>query len=428
MSSECITKADDFFKRMFEISNETRRWLVGKYNPKGNFDIDFEKVIPIYKGPHICERQFDFTVDGTRCQWCNALCLLTKDGNFIDREHIPIRSGSYRGQELQVFKYPIPDVPFGTYKTIPVQIKSDMNKIRDFCKRQWLQNQSDNVSHDIAISSLLNSNNYPFRSTTLGAWICNEVNLIKLVPTLGSFKNAIFTPDLFKNTFFQLYMMSMIGVFSHGNPNANVLYLSNIPSLFDAGGKKISMTSTLFMDLSEYSSYTMDYDGRFLYYIGKSHNFKIKEPDWNLEFTMTNNKVIPRQHTKSPSKASYLSSRMTTYVPSIEIMNYIRQTGINIFPHMYFIIYMTIVLLNSSFYELYNRSSARNIYSKIFIDGEYTKYMDMISRHQGETPSCDEIIGMLAAENIHIRDDLLEYIKNEMIGYITPVMVNSSNK
>lgn len=418
MSEQTITKSDDIFKKLNDISTETRRWLVGKYLPKGPYSVDFTKTIPIYNGPDICHLEFDFTVSGPKCAWCNSICLLTSDGRINNGEIIPIKSGSYRGQEITVYKHPIPKVEFGKYETIPCQVKSDINPIRNICKRQWMQNRSDNVSHDIAISCLLNSNNYPFRSTTLGSWICKEVNLVKLNPTLGSFKNAIFTPDLFKNTFFQLYMLSVIGVFSHGDPNANVLYLSNIPSSFDAGGKKIALTSTLFLDMSEYSSYMMDYDGRFLFFVGKQHDFNIKEPDWNLEFKMTTDKVIPKQHTKSPSKNSYLLNRMTTFIPSLDIMNYIRRTGMNVFPHLYFIIYMTIALMNRTFYDQYSHSTVKEIYSSIFIIGEYEKYMTLIESHFGETPTCDEIITMLANANIHIRDDSLEYIKMSMFNYM----------
>lgn len=418
--SEAITKADDLFRQLNENLNETRRWLVGKYSPKGNYNINFDKATPKYDGPPICTREFDFTPKGPRCHWCNSLCLLTKDGHFVDKEIIQIKSGSYRGQEIQVFKFPLlKDSSFGSYNTIQPQTKSDMNNIRNICKRQWLQNQSDNVSHDIAISCLLNSANYPFRSTTLGVWMCEDINLIKFVPTLGSFKTAIFTPDLFKNTFFQIYMMSMIGSFSHGNPNANCFYVSNMPSSFDVPGKKIQMGSTVFMDMCEYSSYSMDYDGRFLYFTGKAHDFTVEEPEWKLEFSMTNDKLVPRQHTKSPCKPSYLTCRMTTFVPSISIMNYIRSTGVNVFPHMYYIIYMTILLMNQSFFEVYNKSSAKTIFSKIFIDSEYEKYIDMISKHFGETPSCDDIITMLSEANIHIRDDTLEFIKSDMVTFIT---------
>lgn len=415
---QAITKSDDVFRKLSDISTETRRWLVGKYSPKGPYSIDFTKTVPIYKGAEICHLEFDFTVDGPKCKWCNSVCLLTSDGRINNGEIIPIKSGSYRGQEIVVYKYPVPEVEYGKYETIPSQIKSDMNSIRNICKRQWLQNKSDNTSHDIAISCLLNSNNYPFRSRTLGAWVCKDVNIVKLAPTLGSFKTAIFTSDLFKNVFFQLYMLSIIGVFSHGDPNANVMYISNIPSSFDVGGRKIPMTSTLFLDISEYSSYMMDYDGRFLFFVGKEHEFTTIEPDWNLKFTMTTDKVFPKQHTKSPSKPSYLANRMTTFVPSLDIMNYIRKTGVNVFPHLYFIIYMTIVLMNQTFYNLYNSSPAKEIYKSIFVGDDYDRYMEIISSYIGQTPTCDEIILLLANENIHIRDDSLEYIKISMFKYM----------
>lgn len=417
--SETITKVDDFFKKLYEVSAETKRWLVGRYSTEQNHIIDFEKSIPIYKGPEVCHHQFDFTTDSPRCMWCNSLCLLTKEGNFENGDIIPIKSGSFKGQEIKVNKYPVPTIPFGRYETIQPQVKSDMNVIRNVCKRQWLQNKSDDVSHDIAISCILNSFNYPFRSTTLAGWICKDINLIKLVPTLGSLKNAVFTVDLFKNTIFTLYMLSMIGVFSHGDPNANVMYLSNIPSSFDVGQKKIQMTSTLFMDMSEFSSYMMDYDKRFFYFTGKQHEFKTNEPDFNYEFTLTDNKLVPRQHTKSPSKKSYLTSRMTTFIPSIEMMNYIRKTGINISPQLYYMIYMTIVLLNVSFYDIYRESSIKEVFSKIFLNDEYQIYMNMISKHLGETPTCDEIITMLANAKIHIRDDSLDMIKSDMVSYIS---------
>ena len=419
MSSQAMLKSDDFFKKLMENSVETRRWLVGKYSAKGNYNIDLTKSIPIYKGQDICHQEFNFTIEGTRCPWCNSLCLLTKNGNFNNGDVILIKSGSYRGQEITVYKYPIPEKEFGTYETVQFQNRSHMNVIRNTYKRQWLQNRSDNISHDIAISSILNSYNYPFKSRTLGAWICKDVNLVKLVPSLGSFKTAIFTQDLFKNTFFQLFMLSMIGSFSHGDPNANVLFLSNINSSFEIGSRKIPLSSTLFMDLSEYSSFAYDYDGRYLYFVGKEHDFNVSEPNYNLEFTMTTNNVTPKQHTKSPCKTSYLKSRMVTFIPSIEVMNYIRKTGINVFPHMYFVIYMTIALLNRTFYDIYKNSNAKTIYMSIFVNDDYERYISLIELHLGETPTCDEIITMLQSNNIHIRDDSLDHIKNNMVVFIS---------
>lgn len=75
--------------------------------------------------------------------------------------------------------------------------------------------------------------------------------------------------------------------------------------------------------------------------------------------------------------------------------------------------------MNRTFNELFMKSEAKKIFSKIFIEGEFEKYMSIISSHLGATPTCDEIITLLNNEKIHIRDDSIECIKNDMVTYIT---------
>lgn len=415
-----ITKSDDFFKYIFEVANESRRHLQHRYKQDG--DIDLNGSIPIYTGKSICKCVFDFTVDGPRCRICNSLCLLTDDGDFKDKEIITIRTGSYRGQQIQVFKHPRNDsanFTFCNYSPVNHNINSHLNNINNVCSKRWLRNNTCNASHDYAISCLINTSSLPFKSKTIFAWICDEVNVLKFVPSLGSFKNAIFTHDLFKNTFFQLYCLSFSKNFSHGDPNANVLYLSNIPSSCDGPNKtKVEMASSLFFDVSEYSSFCTDSNGLSLYYTGKSHVSDIEEPHWNMSFKLTTSKLLPRQHTKSPCKKSYLTRRLTTFIPTIEIMNYVRQTGINVFPHMYFIIYMAIVLMNRSFYDIYINNEASRVFSLIFVDDDYSRFMDIVVSNLGKDPTCDEIIMLLNENRIQIRDDSLEYIKGEMFKYI----------
>lgn len=416
--SNCILKSDDVFAKMNEISNETRRWLVGKYNTEEKYKVDFRKSIPRYQGPEICHLEFDFTSKGTRCFWCNTFCLLTSDGKFNHQEVITIGSGSYKGQQLTIQKSEIPEVEFGTYEPIKA-IGSDFLPIAEVSRRHWMQNKCSFPSHELAISSLVNSNIFPFKCRALGAWICRDVNLVKLVPTLGNFKNAIFTRELFRNTFFQIFMLSVTNNFSHGDPSSTNLFLSNIPSVFTAGNKKISMNSTLFFDLSEFSSFTIDYDKRLLFFVGKEANYTQPEPNWNFKFTLTNEKVIPKKLTRSPCKPSYLAKRLITFVPSMSVMNYIRATGFNVFPQLYFIIYMTIALCNKTFYEQFMASKALNLYRCCFVDNDFNRYLNLITSKQDKEVTTDQIIDMLDSNQIEIRYDLFDLIKMEVLGFMT---------
>ena len=418
--TNCIVNSNDVFTEMSKLSLETRRYLLGKYETTPSYETNFTKITPKYCGEKKCHLKFNFTVDGPRCFWCNTMCLLTESGEIIPNEPIPIKSGTYKGQIITVNQYPIPEIPFGTYKPINTNHNSHLNTIRRTVSRQRMVNCSDRSSHDIAISSLLNSDpNLPFKSRTLGSWICDNVNVLKLIPTLGTFNTCSFTSEIMKSTFFQLFVLAATDSFSHGEPSTSNMWISNFPTIFPVDKtRKINMTTTVFLDPSIYSSYTVEYNDRRLYFVGKDSQADIKEPDWNIDFKFNAGKSYCENLTKSPCMKSYLNERISTILPSMELMNYIRFTGINVFPQFYFFIYMTIALLNKSFHENFMKSEALKIFQKTFLEYDYIKYMDTINSHLGENKSADGIIQLLIDSGIRIRHDTITIIKSDILKYM----------
>jgi hypothetical protein len=420
MSTNCILNSNDLFSELTKLNLETRRYLLGKYVTTPIYETDFTKITPIHKGEKKCHLKFNFTTDGPRCFWCNTICLLTDDGEIVEKQDIKIRSGSYKGQVITIIKHPIPEINFGSYKPINANHNSHLNTIRRTISRQRMINCSDDSSHDIAISSLINSDSIlPFKSRTLGAWLCDDVNVLKLVPTLGNFNNAIFTSEIMKSTFFQLFVLSGTESFSHGAPSGDNLWLSNFPTVFPVDKeRKIKMTSMLFIDPSIYSSYTVEYQDRRLYFVGKHSDSEREEPNWNINFKLINDKSYCENLTKSPCMKSYLRERISTILPSMDLMNYIRYTGINVFPQFYFFIYITIALLNKSFYDNFIISGACKIFQKVFLDNDYTSYMNVINKNIGSIKNSDQIIELLVESNIRIRHDVITIIKNDILNFM----------
>lgn len=411
----CITKTDDIFRKLNEISNETKRWLIGKYFTEAKYTTDLTKSIPSYNGESICHRKFNFTTEGTRCFWCNTFSLLSTDGEIYPGIPISIECGSYRGQKLIIDQYDKNSVPFGTYEPDDITLTSHLLNIEKTVVKQRMINRSCDASHSIAISSLINASQFPFKSRILGGWICDKVNLIKLLPMPGNISEILFTPEMAKDIFFQLFFIAGTDSFNHGSPASRHLFVANIPTKFTVGKKEIKMGFTLMIDPDRYSSFSVDYNGRKLYFVGKHSVDTIREPNWNIDFIIGCDNSGRAKITKSPCLKKYLSSRILTLSPSVEIMNYIRLTGINVFPQLYFFLYITIALLNKSFFDSITNNGVLNLIKKIFIDEDYDKYIDIIKSNQNKILSEDEILNLIIVSGVRIRLDLFEILNVDVL-------------
>ena len=419
MSFNCITKTDDIFRKLNELSNETKRWLLGKYFTEEKYTTNLTKSIPIYDGESICHRKFNFTTDGTRCFWCNTFSLLSNDGEIYPDIPITIECGSYRGQKLVIEKYDKGNVPFGTYEPDDITLTSHLLNIEKTIVKQRMINRSCDASHSIAISSLINASEYPFKSRVLGGWICDKVNLIKLLPIPGNISDISFTPDMARDIFFQLFFIAGTDSLSHGSPASRHLFVASIPSKFSVGKKNIKMLYTLMIDPDRYSSFSVDYNGRKLYFVGKHSVDSISEPNWNIGFIMGCDAPGRTKLSKSPCLKKYLTSRILTITPTIEIMNYIRLTGINVFPQIYFFLYMTIALLNRSFYESINSNGILNLIKKVFIEDDFNSYISIIHSNQGKILTEDEILELVINSGVRIRLDLFEVLNMDVLALFT---------
>lgn len=410
MSSGCITNVNEIFGKFDDINREIKRHLIGKYAVGEKYSTNLTVPFPIHEGDNTCNHKFNFTVDGPRCFWCNTISLLTENGE-ITNEPIEINHGIYNGQKIIIEKHQKTNVPFGTYEPDDVNFTSHLLSINEFISRQKMVNKSDDASHDIGISSILNSYEYPFKSRTLSGWICDEINLVKLIPYYGNINEVTFNEKMMKDVFFQIFLLSGSDFFNHGSPSSRYLSISNEKSSFKINEKKtINMNVTLFVDPGIYSSCSVDYNNRRLYFVGRHSLNEIEEPNWNINFFY--GKSLNSKITKSPSMKKYLSNRILTVKPSLEMMNYIRLTGINVFPQIYFFIYITIALLNRSFFNEFINSNILPIFRRVFIENDYEKYMDMINSNLDSNPNEDELIQLLINCDLNVRIDLYQ-----LIGY-----------
>ena len=280
-------------------------------------------------------------------------------------------------------------------------------------------NKSCDASHNISISSLINASPVPFKSRILGGWICDNVNTVKILSTPGNIKNVTFNELLTKDILFQIYVLSATDYFNHGSPSSDHLFISMIPNNFDiGGGKKINLSCILFIDPDRYSSYFTEYNGRKLHFVGKHSSEKLEEPSWNIEYIIgMPSKGI--QITKSPIIKSYASNRVVIFKPTIDIINYIRTSGINIFPQLNFFLYLTILLTNRSFYNIFISGKMNDILKKICIiddnSNDYEKYIDVIKENFDRDLNADQIVELIINSNIRIRYDLIQLISSNII-------------
>lgn len=414
--SGCIIKSDEVFNELSKISTETKRWLVGKYFTGEKFKTDLSKAIPVYTGNSICHRKFNFTTEGTKCFWCNTFSLLTQDGEIIPQQPINIETGSFRGQKILIEKTDKSTLPFGTYDKHIITLNSHILNVEKMINMERMINKSCDASHSVAISSLINSSPVPFKSRILGGWICDNVNTVKLIPNPGNISIITFNDAMVKDIFFQLFILSGTDYFNHGSPSAKHLFVSAIPSQYELSkDKKINMGYTLFIDPDIYSSFYTEYNGRKLHFVGRHSVETVPEPNWNVRY-IVGYPSRQSQITKSPCIKKYAENRVATFKPNMDMINYIRFTGINVFPSLNFFLYLTIFMINKTFHDIFINGPLMTILDKVFMEDDKNKYFKTIQKYFGREFTADQIVEVLIESDINIRYDLFNLISKNIAG------------
>lgn len=404
MNCGSIINSDEIFRKLATASGETKRWLVGKYSTGDTYETDFTQSVYRYNGHSICSNKFDFSVEGTKCYWCNTFSFLFDDGEIIPDVPIVIESGVFKGTRIMIKRYPKCQSIFGKYKPDRVNFTSNLIPINDMIEKQRMINQSCEISHKLAISSLINSSEYPFKANIIGAWLCDTTNIIQRVSE-HTLMETVFTDRMMRNTFFQLFVLAGTNLISHGSPSHKVLSIMNEMCTYNVGQKKIEMNTTLFVEPGRYSSFAVDYNKRRLFFVGNESSSDIVEPDWNIEYNLSNCVKGTVKLTKSPCIPEYLQMRVATIRVTHEIMEYIRKTGVNVFPSLYLFIYITIILLNRSFYNAFVQSNLYEPFTKIFIEDDLSKYLTLINNNIGNDLDENQIIQLLIDSELRIRLD-----------------------
>ena len=170
------------------------------------------------------------------------------------------------------------------------------------------------------------------------------------------------------------------------------------------------METTIFIEPETYSSFAADYNNRRLYFVGKESETNVREPNWRIQYNFNTCSKIPLTLTKSPCLLEYLSMRIASIKVTHELMNYVRKTGVNVFPPLYLFLYITIFLLNRSFFETFTRSNLYEKLSNIFLDDDLSKYMVVINANIGNDLNSDQIVDLLIESDIKIRLDSLQML------------------
>ena len=410
MSCGCAANSDKIFEKLGISSYETKRWLVGKYSGVGDtYETNFEKSVYKYNGQSICRNKFNFTIEGTKCYWCNSFSFLFEEGEIIPDHPILIESGVFRNRRIVIKRFPLCQSVFGKYIPDNILFTSRLLSVIDVIKRQRMINQSCDVSHKLAIASLINNSEFPFKSNILGAWLCEYSNTVEILAP-QTLMNTIFTDKMMRNTFFQLFVLSGTNLFSHGSPSNKNISILNERSKYQLGNTKLEMETTIFIEPETYSSFAADYNNRRLYFVGKESETNVREPNWRIQYKFNTCSKIPLTLTKSPCLLEYLSMRIASIKVTHELMNYVRKTGVNVFPPLYLFLYITIFLLNRSFFETFTRSNLYEKLSNIFLDDDLSKYMVVINANIGNDLNSDQIVDLLIESDIKIRLDSLQML------------------
>uniref|UniRef100_A0A6C0BDW5 Uncharacterized protein n=1 Tax=viral metagenome TaxID=1070528 RepID=A0A6C0BDW5_9ZZZZ len=410
MNAGSIVNSDKIFEQMAMSCLETKRWLVGKYSTGDTYETDFTQSIYRYSGKPICHTKFNFTVEGTKCFWCNTFSFLFDDGEIIPDSKIVIESGMFKGKIIVIKRYPKCEGIFGKYKPEKTFFTSNLLSVNELMNRQRMINQSCDSSHKLAISSLINSSvDLPFKSPIFGGWICDHTYTVQIMSE-NKLMDTVFIDKTMRNTFIQFFILSGTNYISHGSPSYKSLSILNEKSNYKLGNKKIDMDTTLFIEPENYSSFALEYNNRRLYFVGKDCENNINEPNFNIQKILSQCSKISNRLTQNPCMKSYLNMTVQTITPTHEIMNYIRKTGINVFPSFYLFIYSTIFLLNSSFNKIFTESNLYPQFSKIFLDDDLRKYMEVINENLNKELDSDQIIDLLIQSDIRIRLDALQLL------------------
>lgn len=422
MSCGSILSTDQIFRKLSDITLETKRRLLGKYVTGDKYETDFTQSIYHRDGVPICSNKFNFSPDGPKCLWCNTFSFLFDDGDIIPDTPIEIETGVYKGTKILIKRYPrlLEDsgnlypksltsekqekTVFGKYKPLSVNYSSALIPVRNTTEKTFMVNQSCDISHKIGISSLINSSEFPFKSNILGAWLCEYIHTVETCPD-RKLSNIVFNDRIMRNTFFQLFVLSGTSIISHGAPCSDCIMVSNERTSYSMGQKKIDMNTTILIEPSKYSSFAVDYNNRRLFFVGKDSPDSIQEPHWQIEYILTNENKLPTQIVASPAIPEFLSMRIPVIKPTFEMMQYIRLTGINIFPILYLFLYVTILMLNPSFYDLFVKSDLYDAYVKIFIEDDIKKYMNIVSQNVGRVLNPDEVLQILIDSEVRLRLD-----------------------
>jgi hypothetical protein len=422
-SQGSIINCDLIFKDLNEKQIEMRRWLVGKYITEQIYSTNLTKSIYIYNGESICHHKFNFDINGPKCYLCNSFSFLFEDGEIIPNKEIKIETGIHKDEQItiQKFKKPsISSIQFGTYEPDNIVLNPYISTIENNITKQRMINKSCDISHDLAISSLINTlSGIPFKSNTIGGWICDDINLIKTSPSYGQFKNIKFNEKLVKETFINFFILSVSDFFSHGSPDTNTFSLTNSKTSYEfSKDKKIILNSTLTFDVGIYSSFEIDYEKKRLFFVG-SHSKQIEEPNWNIKYNFVNGEnSVSSQVSKNPTISNLSLKRIATFKPTHEIMNFIRFSGINVFTQMYLFIYITIMFLNSSFYEEFIKSVYSDKLKLIFLPNEYDRFILTIKKYQNQNLNSDQIIDILIESDVSIRIDCSKLLYKLISNFI----------
>lgn len=414
-----ILNVNDLIGKLCSNNNEIKRWILGKYNQETPFCTDLTKCVPIYNGVKICHKRFSFTQNGPKCPWCNSFCLLTDDGEIVSGEEIKIQTGSMIGQKIIVYKYERKNNPFGLYEPDTPIISSHLSNIKNNITRQRMINKSCDVSHYLAISALINTLDAPYKSRCMGGWVCDTVNIVKIVPNLGTIYSMNFTQQTMKDIFLQVYLLSNSESFNHGSPSTDTFSFNSYVSKTQIiQGKFYNMNITLLVEPDKYSSFFSSYNGRNLYFVGKDSNLTINEPNLNIEYRIGEKNILYSRAffrlSDNPCMSEYIAARITTFKPTYELVNYIRHTGLNPFPPLNLFLYLTILLTNRSFYDEFCTSNFFNMISELLTKEESLRYFTKIRENFGKKLSADEILNILITSDIKIRIDSIYLLGSVM--------------
>lgn len=374
-----------------------------------------------------CKQDFNFQTSGNKCNGCNTLSRLFRDGIIKYSTPIKIEYGTLKDRHLIIKKFQndnsrnINTCMFEESK-VDDKLKNLIPRLGcgisyNFNELKWLLNQYDDISYIALISIIINSElaktyiKY-ISSTFMWSYVCdNNVVTIDYYPSYGQ---NLYSVDFYKeenlveNVIIQLilYLYQMIDFdYFHGENTLEYLSLDSkklsIKITTDDESKTYKPTVNLKINNSKNTTFSIEnYMEERVCFLNKKDILSINTDDLSNKFTIKpiieknnkHSKCIPEDNFNCYTN-EYTSHRSLVYKINKNLVYLMISTGINVYESLNLYLFMISLLCKQDFYDVFMKNNKLiNILKSLFLDKEYDIFIEEIKKYHKTKVTFDDLI------------------------------------